>query len=192
MKFQVNKPQQLTFQNELKSVCLTKAKSCGPIDHCWSYSIIIYGSLCLEQASQVALAPVCHCRRPKRHWFDPWVGKISWRRKWHPTPVFLLGESHGQKSLVGYSPKGRKELDTTEVTQHACTHVCTSSVQQNFLCCWQCSRSSQSNIAVTNRALVIECLNCGSLRTEPFISLNFNLNANSHIWLMVPYWTVQI
>ena len=36
--------------------------------------------------------------------FDPWVGKIPWRRKWQPTPVFLPGESHGQRSLVGYSP----------------------------------------------------------------------------------------
>ena len=45
---------------------------------------------------------------------DPWVGKIPWRRKWQPTPVFLPGESHGWKSLVGYSPWGRKESDTTE------------------------------------------------------------------------------
>ena len=40
--------------------------------------------------------------------------KIPWRRKWQPTPVFLPGESHGQRSLVGYSPRGHKELDTTE------------------------------------------------------------------------------
>ena len=40
--------------------------------------------------------------------------KISWRRRWQPTPVLLPGESHGQRSLVGYSPWGRKELDTTE------------------------------------------------------------------------------
>ena len=46
--------------------------------------------------------------------FDPWVGKIPWRRAWQPTPVFLPGESHGQRSLVGYSPQGRKESDTTE------------------------------------------------------------------------------
>ena len=45
---------------------------------------------------------------------DPWVRKILWRRKWQPTPVFLPGESHGWRSLVGYSPRGRKELDTTE------------------------------------------------------------------------------
>ena len=55
---------------------------------------------------------VClQCRRPR---FDPWVGKIPWRRKWHPTPVLLPGKSHGRRSLVGYSPWGRKESDTTE------------------------------------------------------------------------------
>ena len=43
-----------------------------------------------------------------------WVRKIPRRRKWQPTPVFLPGESHGQRSLVGYSPRGRKESDMTE------------------------------------------------------------------------------
>ena len=47
-------------------------------------------------------------------WFNPWVGKIPWRRKWWPTPVFWPGESHGQRSLAGYSPWGHKELDMTE------------------------------------------------------------------------------
>ena len=47
---------------------------------------------------------------------DPSVGRIPWRRKWQPTPVFLPGESHGQGSLAGYSPWGHKELDTTECT----------------------------------------------------------------------------
>ena len=46
--------------------------------------------------------------------FDPWVGKIPWRRKWQSTPVVLPGKSHGQRSLFGYSPWGRKESDTTE------------------------------------------------------------------------------
>ena len=45
-----------------------------------------------------------------------WVGKIPWRRAWQPTPVFLPGESHGQRSLAGYSPWGRKELNTTGAT----------------------------------------------------------------------------
>ena len=46
--------------------------------------------------------------------FDPWVGKINWRRKWQPTPVLLPGKSYGWRSLVGYSLCGRKESDTTE------------------------------------------------------------------------------
>ena len=46
--------------------------------------------------------------------FDPWVGKIPWRKKWKPTPVFLPGKSHEQRSLVGYSPWGWKELGMTE------------------------------------------------------------------------------
>ena len=41
--------------------------------------------------------------------FNPWVGKIPWRIEWLPVPVFLPGESHGQKSLAGYSPWDRKE-----------------------------------------------------------------------------------
>ena len=46
--------------------------------------------------------------------FNPWVRKIPWRTAWQPTPVFLPGESHGQRSLMGYSLEGCKESDTTE------------------------------------------------------------------------------
>ena len=46
------------------------------------------------------------------------VRKIPWGRAWHPTPVFLPEEPHGQRSLAGYSPWGRKESDTTAVTEH--------------------------------------------------------------------------
>ena len=80
------------------------------------------------QASQVALLiknlpvnagavePACQCRRCKRQSFHLWVRKIPWRRKWPPTPIFLLGESYRQRSLVGYSPQGHKELDMAEAT----------------------------------------------------------------------------
>ena len=61
----------------------------------------------------------CECRRSRRCCFGPWVGKMPWKRKWQPAPVFLPGESHGQRSLAGCSPWGRKESDTTEATQHA-------------------------------------------------------------------------
>ena len=49
---------------------------------------------------------------------ETWVRSLGWeeRRKWQPTPVFLPGKSHGQSSLVGYSPWGPKESDTTEAT----------------------------------------------------------------------------
>ena len=48
--------------------------------------------------------PACQCRRHKRREFDPWVRKIPWGRAWHPTPVFLPGESHGQRNLEGLGP----------------------------------------------------------------------------------------
>ena len=64
----------------------------------------------------------CQCRR---RGFDPWVGKIPWRRAWQPTPVFLPGESHGHRSLAGYSPPGRQESDTAEHTHtHTHRHMC--------------------------------------------------------------------
>ena len=51
---------------------------------------------------------LCQCSRCKKQHFDPWVKKIPWRRRWHPTLVFLPGKSHGQ------SPYGHTELDVTE------------------------------------------------------------------------------
>ena len=61
---------------------------------------------------------VClQCGRPG---FNPWVGKISWRRKWQPSSVLLPGKSHGRRNLVGYSPWGHKELTTTERLQFTC------------------------------------------------------------------------
>ena len=52
--------------------------------------------------------PTCQCRRHERPGFDPWVRKIPRRREQQPTPVFLPGESHGQRSLVGYCPRATK------------------------------------------------------------------------------------
>ena len=64
----------------------------------------------------------CRCRRYKRHEFDSWIGKISWRRARQPIPVFLPGEPHGQGSLAGFSP-WVTQLDTTEATRHAHTEL---------------------------------------------------------------------
>ena len=57
------------------------------------------------------------CLQCRRCRLDPWVRKILWRRKWQPSPVFLPGESHGQRSLGGYSPWGHKRLEHTLLTK---------------------------------------------------------------------------
>ena len=62
---------------------------------------------------------ICQCRRCG---FNPWIGKVSWRKKWQPTPVFLLGKSHGQRSLAGYSPQSHKRAWHILVTKQQQTH----------------------------------------------------------------------
>ena len=52
--------------------------------------------------------------------FDPWIRKIPWRRAWQPTPILLPGKSHGERGLASYGPWVCKELDMTEVAEHAC------------------------------------------------------------------------
>ena len=70
----------------------------------------------------------CQCRRHKRCWFNPWVRKIPWRRKWQPSLVFLPGKFYGQRGLVGYSSWGHKESDTTE-----CAHTRTHGLEELLL-----------------------------------------------------------
>ena len=60
--------------------------------------------------------PAGQCRRHERCGFHSWVGKTPWRRAWQPTPVLLCGESHGRRSLVGYSPWRCKGWDPTIAT----------------------------------------------------------------------------
>ena len=71
-----------------------------------------------RRASQAALEAknLLAMRETQETQFHPWVRKIPWRRKWQPSPVFLPGESKGQKSLADYSPCGCKESDTIEHT----------------------------------------------------------------------------
>ena len=64
--------------------------------------------------------PHLQCRRCRRPRFDPWVGKIPWRKAQQPTPIFLPGEAHEQRSLVDHSPWDLKESDKTDATEHAC------------------------------------------------------------------------
>ena len=71
--------------------------------------------------------------------FDPRVGKIPWRRKWQPTPVFLSGESYGHRSLASYPLWGHKDSDMTEVIQHLGSQftVCQIQCKVSFRCQFQ-------------------------------------------------------
>ena len=76
----------------------------------------VYG---VSQVVLVVKSPPANAEDTRDRVSVPGSGKIPWRKAWQPSPVFLPGESHGQRSLEGYSPWGRKELDTTErVTLH--------------------------------------------------------------------------
>ena len=75
----------------------------------------------------------CQCRRHKGLGFNPWVGKIPWRQQWQPTPVFLPGKFHGQRSWAGYTPRGCKELDITEYTHIHYSHTCMSDLKLTYL-----------------------------------------------------------
>ena len=81
---------------------------------------VYYGSILGFSGGASGKEHTCQCRRLKTCRFDPWVGKIPWRRTQQQTRVFLPGGSHGQRSLAGYSPQGCKESDKTEAIWHAC------------------------------------------------------------------------
>ena len=80
--------------------------------------------------------PTCQCRRLRRLGFNPWVRKIPRRRKWQPTPVFLPGESHGLRSLVGYSlgvSKIHIGLKLMSMHESMIQHQFSCSVMSSFL-----------------------------------------------------------
>ena len=95
----------------------------------------IFEDICIQftPPSGSEVKSVClECGRPG---FDPWVRKIPWRRKWQPTPVFLPGESHGGRSLVGCSPWGCKESDVPELLHFHFSLSCIGEGNDNPLQC---------------------------------------------------------
>ena len=77
--------------------------------------------------------PTCQCRKPKIRGFDLWVGKIPWRRTWQPTSVFLLWQSHGQRSLAGYGPWGRRVGHNWSNLAQPSTHTGSPKRVRNFV-----------------------------------------------------------
>ena len=135
------------------------------IKHCfttvWSHDLKFQESPSFPGGS-AGKEPTWQWRRHKRNGFDPWVRKIPWRRKWQPTPVFWPRESHGQRSLVGYSLWGCKESDATEHSHTVLltltrtpryTVLCFTSTSQGLhfcLCCLRieglCNPASSSSV----------------------------------------------
>ena len=103
ISFRMNWFDLLAVQGTLKSLLQKKKKKKSLLQHHSSKASILQ-----------------RCRRPG---FSLWFGKIPWRRHWLPTPVFLPGEFHGQRSLAGYSSWGHKESDMTERLTYTCRHT---------------------------------------------------------------------
>ena len=92
-----------------------------PIKIQFNKSTVTYSCIGMQYATIRGCPDGTSCKEPAYQWgrlerqgLDPWVGKILWRRKWQPAPVFLPGKSHGQRSLAGYRPWACKESDMTE------------------------------------------------------------------------------
>ena len=116
----------------------------------WDASIVNWGF----QGGANGKEPACQCRKCKRCRFNPGMGKIPWRTKWQHILVVFPVKFHGQRSLAGYSPKGCKELDTTEHTHthtHTHTHIqCSSYLKWGTLTSWRwwVNWSLQQNLEV--------------------------------------------
>ena len=105
---------------------MTDLRACG-ICTC---VVCVYVCVCVCVCMHIGLPwwfsgkeSTCKCRRCG---FNPWVGKISWRKKWQPTPIFLLGKSHGQRSLACYTPWGHKRIVLSHKTEWnigMCSHT---------------------------------------------------------------------
>ena len=93
--------------------------------------------------------------------FDTWFRKIPWRREWQPSPVFLPRESHGQRSLSGYSLWGRKESYTTERLIHDLFKVALQRIEGEVL---KCSPNLRYNFPTSQLSKNRAVINSGALR----------------------------
>ena len=128
----------------------------------------------------------CQCRR---HRFDPWVGKIHWKRKWQPTPVFLPGKVHGQRSLAGCSPRDCKESGLTE-------QLSTNPVLPSLTSSWEFCRILKIHLNSTNnnRFLIVQ-RSRGSVKEyrlwyQTNLTLTGRLHWLCHLWHITWFFEV--
>ena len=115
----------------------------------------------------------------RRCGFNPWVAKISWRRKWQPTSVFLPGEFHGQRSLVGYGPWGHKVGHDLATQQQAWKAVTKGYLLHDFILIWHSGKDKMTGTEIRSvfiglRMGRMAC--CSQGRKRPFWGDRNNLN----------------
>ena len=115
-------------------------------------------------------------KRCRRCGLDPWIEKISWRRKWQPTLVFLPGGSHGQGSLVGYSPWGHKRVRHDWAAQQQQQIVFVTMFFLFYVAGYFCF------------VFFFSCKSCGILATQPGIS---NLHPSASKRWSLDHWTAR-
>jgi len=135
------------------------------------------------------------CLQCRRTVFDPWLGKIPWRRKWQPTAAFLPGEFHGRRSLVGYSPRGHTESGTTEWLTLCDTNnvlLCTWRLMVYLQSCVHCvtevTNPNQKNTHVDLSNLSARSKQCQRIllhvfRKKPFVFRSMQAVGGSTIWV---------
>ena len=126
---QASQKLQRAIKEELKR--RNRIRRVSPIQELWQFGCVV--GFPSGAGGKRTWLPV---QEMKRCGFSPWVRKIPRRRARQPTPVFLPGESHGQRSLMGYSPWSHKESGTAEATQHTHTRVCGKDLRLGSLEVW--------------------------------------------------------
>ena len=133
-----------------------------------------------DLVAQFLKEPMCQSRRNKRHRLHAWVGKISWKREWQTTPVFLPGKFHGQRSLVGYSPCCHKESDMAAASTLFLWRnviwgdVCNSSVQSLshvLLFATPCTAACQASLSITNSRSSLRLMSIESVMPASYLIL---------------------
>ena len=86
------------------ALCARDYVRCSGISYERKLTVPGFNDITAFNGGPVVIESPCQCKRCKRRLWDPWAGKIPWSRKWQPTPEFLSGKYHWQRSLAGYSP----------------------------------------------------------------------------------------
>ena len=138
----------------------------------------------------VGKEPICNARDDLQCWrpgFDPWVGKMPWRRKWQHTPLFLPRKSHGQRSLVGYTLWCHKS-DTAVITHHSSTYklpLC--SVLQRLDLPWL-SQTPDASLPLC----LSSCLQGPKCFTQPSTHFHCGSPKAKHSWTKSGHFLTQI